>query len=190
MTAIQVPTWWVWISGALAILGVQVALLALFGQPWYCACGYIKVWEGVVLSVGNSQHITDWYTYSHIIHGFLFYALFWRLFPHAPVWVRFLLALGLESSWEVLENTPWVINHYREQALAAGYVGDSILNSFSDSVAMLVGFVLAWRLPVWVIVATALILEAMVGYTIRDNLTLNIVNLLYPSDVVSTWQMQ
>lgn len=177
-------------SAALALLIAQAWVLFAMGQPLYCTCGYIKLWEGVVLSIGNSQHITDWYTYSHVIHGILFYGLFWRLFPNSSVPARLLMSLGLEVGWEVLENTPWVIDHYRKQALAVGYVGDSVLNSVCDSVAMLVGFAIAWRAPLWATVGLGLMLEALVGYAIRDNLTLNIMNLLYPTDVVSTWQMQ
>lgn len=173
---------------ALGIALFQAGLLWYFGQPFFCACGDIKLWEGVVHSAGNSQQFTDWYTFSHIIHGFLFYLLLWGLFPKSHVATRLLIAMGLEVSWEIAENTPYVIDLYRQQALAAGYAGDSILNSLCDTAAMMIGFVLARRLPATVIVTTALIFELFVGYTIHDNLTLNILNFIHPIEAITTWQ--
>ena len=99
--------------GAALLVAVQASVLFLFGQPAICTCGYVKLWEGVVLSAGNSQHLTDWYTFSHIIHGILFYALFTFLFPRISVWARLLMAMGVEIAWEIAENTPTVIQHYR-----------------------------------------------------------------------------
>jgi Protein of unknown function (DUF2585) len=173
---------------ALSIILIQVVVLYLFGQPWISTEGYIKFWEGVVNSVGNSQHITDWYTYSHIIHGFLFYGLLAYFFPRMPVAMRMLCAIGIESAWEIAENTPTVIEHYRQQALAAGYTGDSILNSVFDSLAMLVGFCAAYKFSWKYIVATAIIFELFTAYMIRDNLSLNVINLVYPFTAIAEWQ--
>ncbi len=170
------------------LLAVQAAILYLFGQPSICTCGYVKLWEGVVLSSGNSQHLTDWYTFSHIIHGFLFYFGLRYFFPRMSPGKRLLFAVGIEIAWEIIENTPAVINHYREQALAQGYTGDSIINSISDTIAMIIGFVMAWRLPVWAVVAAGLLLELFVACMIRDNLTLNIMNLIHQFPVISSWQ--
>lgn len=142
-------TYFTYTAIALAIVALQVIILYLFGQPPISTDGSVKLWEGAVLSAGNSQHLSDWYTFSHIIHGLLFYGLAWGVFRKQSVGVRFLMAVGLEAGWEVLENTPMVINHYRQQALAQGYTGDSILNSVSDNVSMMLGFLVAWRLPVW-----------------------------------------
>ncbi|HXJ00080.1 MAG TPA: DUF2585 family protein [Micropepsaceae bacterium] len=167
---------------------LQAAVLFFFGQPPICTCGYVKLWEGAVLSSGNSQHLTDWYTFSHIIHGMLFYAFTWAAFPRLPIGYRFLIALGVEGAWEITENTPWIIGRYREQALAQGYSGDSIVNSVMDSLSMAFGFVLARRLPLWSTVALAVGMEVVVAYFIRDNLTLNVLNLLYPLDFVHRWQ--
>ncbi len=177
-----------WMIIGAGIILFQIAVLFVMGQPALCECGYIKFWEGTVLSEGNSQHLSDWYTPSHVIHGFLFYLLFWFLFPRASVWLRLVLAIGLEASWEILENTPWVIDRYREQALAQGYVGDSVLNSTMDTLAMVAGFFIARRIPIVVSVIAVLLMEVFVGAMIRDNLLLNVVQLLYPLEFVSEWQ--
>lgn len=176
------------LSIAVALIAVQAAVLYMFGQPPICACGYVEFWHGVVLSAGNSQHLTDWYTFSHVIHGFLFYLLLRYLFPNMSLGVRLALAVGIEAAWEIAENTPMVIQHYREQALAQGYTGDSIINSVWDTLAMVVGFFMASRFRVWTIVALALFLELFTAYMIRDNLTLNVLNLLYASPDIAAWQ--
>lgn len=173
---------------AVSLFFLQGVTLFLFGQPLICDCGYVKVWEGMVLSSGMSQHLTDWYTFSHIIHGFLFYALLWYFFPRMSLGARLLLAMGIEIGWELAENTPWVIEAYRSQALAQGYVGDSIINSLFDTLSMMVGFGLAWRLPVWGAVALGILFEVGVGYAIHDNLTLNILNFIYPFEFIHAWQ--
>src|SRR3989344_5015981 len=118
---------------AFGLIAVQGAVLYLFGQPPICTCNQVKLWEGVVLSSGNSQHLTDWYTFSHVIHGLLFYLGLWYFFPRMEAWKRLLFAVGIEAAREIVENTPTVINHYREQALAQGYTGDSIINSIFDT---------------------------------------------------------
>lgn len=159
-----------------------------FGQPALCECGVVKLWEGSVWSSGNSQQFFDWYTFSHIIHGFVFYLATVLLFPRMRASQRILIALGLEIAWEIAENTPYVIDLYRQQALAAGYSGDSILNSIMDSFSMLAGFVAARFLPVWFIVALALVMEVFVGYMIHDNLVLNILNFIYQFDAIHDWQ--
>jgi Protein of unknown function (DUF2585) len=173
---------------AAALLTLQALVLLSFGQPFLCTCGTVKLWEGVVSSAGNSQHLTDWYSFSHIIHGIIFYAILHLLAPRLPVQVRLLIALALEGAWEVLENTPWMIERYRQQALAQGYSGDSVINSISDALMQVFGFGLAWRLPVWTVVSLAVALELFAGYAIRDNLTLNVLNLLYPFEFVRKWQ--
>ena len=177
-----------WVIFGAALVALQALTLFLFGQPGICECGYVKIWEGVVLGPGNSQHLTDWYTFSHIIHGFLFYLGLWFFFPQMSVAMRFLLAVGLEVGWEILENTPWLIEHYRQQALAQGYIGDSIINSVMDTLAMILGFLMAWRLPIFVTVGTGIVLELFVGYSIHDNLTLNIIGFFHQFEFINTWQ--
>lgn len=173
---------------AAIIFGTQALVLFLFGQPMLCECGFVKLWEGAVLSSGNSQHITDWYTFSHIIHGFIFYWILTLVAPRASFGIKLLLALGAEATWEILENTPWLIEHYRQQALAQGYVGDSILNSLMDTLAQMIGFLLAWRLPILLVIVLGIGMELFVGLSIRDNLFLNVLGFFHQFDFISTWQ--
>ena len=160
------------------------------GRVPICTCGYVKLWHGVVFSAENSQHVSDWYTFSHVIHGFGFYWLAW-LIGRRLGWslgVRFTIAMAVEASWEVLENTPMVIDRYRATTIALDYYGDSILNSVADMGAMALGFFLAARLPVAVTIVLTLVMELGVGWMIRDNLLLNIIQLVYPLEFILRWQ--
>jgi len=173
------------IAGVVLVAG---AALYAMGHPLICKCGAVKLWHFDVMSSENSQHIFDWYSPSHVIHGVLFYFLFWLIAPKSSFGTRLILAVLLEASWEVIENTDYVIDHYREVTVSLDYYGDSVLNSVSDILFMIVGFVLAAWLPVWLTVLLAIALELFVGVMIRDGLALNVVMLLWPSEAILQWQ--
>lgn len=169
------------------IVLLTVALLFLMARPLICTCGSVELWHGAIDS-GNSQHIADWYSLSHVIHGFLFYAAAWILLRRQPLGQRFAAAVAVESLWEILENSPIIIDRYRSATIALGYSGDSILNSMSDTGMMALGFLLASRAPIAVTVLTGIGLELVALYAIRDNLALNVLMLVWPIEAVKGWQ--
>ena len=176
--------------GLVAVLLAAIAgILFLMGQPLICKCGVVKLWHGAVVSSENSQHISDWYSPSHFIHGILFYGLLVWLLGSLSTGARLSIAMLIEGAWEIFENTDFIINRYREATIALDYFGDSVLNSSSDIVFMIIGFLVAWRVPVWVSLLLVVVLELFVGFMIRDNLTLNIIMLIYPLDFIKTWQL-
>jgi hypothetical protein len=172
------------------IIALQAFILWRLGRVPICTCGYVKLWEGDVLSAGNSQHIADWYSFTHVVHGFIFYFLLRLVRPGWSVPARLVAAVLVESSWEVLENTDFVINAYRADTVSLNYFGDSIVNSVSDTLCAVIGFALARALPAWSTVGCALAVELFLGWAIHDNLTLNVLMLVHPVSAVKAWQLQ
>jgi hypothetical protein len=173
---------------AFSILILAAAILLAMGRNPMCTCGSVELWVGARDSPKTSQMLADWYSLSHIVHGLLFYAILWLVARRWPVDWRFLVALCIESAWEVAENTRFVIDRYRETTAALGYTGDSVINSLSDIVMMAVGFLLARKLPLWAAILLLVLLEVVPLFVIRDNLALNILNLLSPNAAVAAWQ--
>jgi hypothetical protein len=176
------------------LVAATLAILFAMDRPPICECGYVSLWYGDINSSGNSQHLSDWYTPSHIIHGMLFYGLGWLLFtrlgvggPTSRKW-SFTLAIALEAAWEIIENTPLVIDRYRSVTVNWGYSGDSIINSMADLGWMSFGFWLALKLPVKVPIALAIVMEIVTALVVRDNLTLNVIMLIYPFEAIREWQ--
>ncbi|HEX3424166.1 MAG TPA: DUF2585 family protein [Sphingomicrobium sp.] len=173
---------------AFLIIAAAAAIELAMGRHPICTCGSVELWVGSRDSPKTSQMLADWYSLSHIVHGLLFYALLWLLMRRSTISWRFVTALLIEVSWEVVENTPFVIDRYRETAAALGYSGDTVLNSVSDMLMMCIGFLAARKLPLWTSLLLLVSLEVVPLFVIRDNLTLNVWNLLAPNPAIQAWQ--
>jgi hypothetical protein len=175
---------------SIAIIAIAAGIEYAMGRIPMCKCGYIKLWHGGRGDSEMSQHLTDWYSYSHVLHGIIFY---WLLSVIAKgrlsVAARLVIAMGIEAGWELFENTPFIINRYRSVTISRDYFGDSIVNSVGDMLSMMVGFLLASRLPAWVTVLLLIATEVILLALIRDNLTLNVIMLIHPVEWIKQWQL-
>lgn len=158
------------------------------GRSFFGPDGNFGWWEGSVWSSENSQRVADAYTFSHVIHGMIFYAFLWLVARKVPVKYRFLIALFFEAGWELLENSPIIIDRYRAVTISLGYVGDSVLNSLSDIVFAGMGFLISRYSKFWVSVFLIIFMEIGCLFWVRDNLTLNVIMLVYPLESIKTWQ--
>lgn len=176
------------IATGIAIL--MAIILHLEGRIAVCECGYVKFWHGLVISSENSQHLFDWYSFSHVLHGLGFYLLLWLVDRKKglSITTKLLIALGLEAGWEILENSAMIINRYRTATISLDYFGDSIINSIGDLFAMTVGFIFAHRFKFGVSIALFIAIEFLLLYTIRDSLIINIIMLIRPIDALKVWQ--
>ena len=175
---------------AVAILAFTALVELRLGRLPFCKCGIIRLWSGDIWSNQASQQFTDPYTFTHIIHGVLWYMLVWWIAgKRLSTGARFLAAVLIESAWEIFENTDFVIQRYRTVTISLDYYGDSVFNSMGDIVAMMSGYFLAARLPVRVTIAAAVLLDLFLLFWYRDSLALNILMLIYPVDAIKNWQM-
>lgn len=176
------------IAYILIIFIVAGVILAAMGRPLICTCRTVEFWVNSSVSPKTSQMLADWYSPSHFLHGLIFYSALWLVARNWTIERRFFVALLVETAWEILENSPMIIDRYREATVAIGYTGDSVLNSLSDIAMMAIGFAAARRLPLWVSLLLLVVLELIPLLVIRDNLTLNVWMLLAPSDAIRVWQ--
>ena len=191
MTLHRKGSWpgWRWtVVASIAVLALTAIIEMGMGRSPLGPDGRFGWWDGDIWSSENSQRVADAYSFSHIVHGILFFALIYLLARRLPLRHRFLVALLAEAGWEILENSPLIIDRYREATIAQGYVGDSVLNSCCDVLMMAIGFLFAWRMRAWVSVAAVLVLEIGCLLWVRDNLTLNVIMLIHPIAALKAWQ--
>jgi len=167
---------------------IAIIYLRLQGRVWWCACRSLKPISLHVNSPHNSQHLFDAYSLSHMLHGILFFGLLWLFRRRLSLPARATIAAAIEIAWECLENSPIIINRYRTATAALGYSGDSIVNSLGDILSFVVGFYLARKLGLWKSLAVFIAVELLMLFLMRDNLTLNVLMLLWPIDAIRRWQ--
>ena len=181
---------WAYLLIVIAIIAAAALMELAMGRTPISKSGTIKLWVSETNSAETSQQIADWYSVTHITHGIILYGLIWLVSRGRLSMGRCLvLAVFAESAWEVLENSDFIINRYREATISNGYYGDSILNSMSDILCCLTGFLLARYLPLRATLVLVVVFEVGLAFAIRDNLTLNIIMLVHPFEAIKVWQM-
>lgn len=178
------------ILGCIAILAAVAGIELAAGRSSLGPDGRFGWWDGDIWSTENSQRVADAYSFSHIIHGMLFYGLLWLVARRLPVRHRLLIAMAIEAGWELLENSPLIINRYREATIALGYIGDSVLNSVCDVGMMALGFLAARLARVGIVVVLIVGMELGCLWWVRDNLTLNVIMLVHPIEAIKSWQSE
>lgn len=174
---------------SLAVIGVAVLVLYLQGRVWWCQAGDLSPWAWNIWSTHNSQHVIDPYSFTHILHGILEFWLIGLIFKKMPVAWRLVIAVSIESSWEIAENSSYIINRYREATISLDYFGDSIINSISDILCCAAGFVIAYKIRFWRSLILFVATELVLIFCIRDSLIINIIMLIYPIEAIKTWQI-
>ena len=176
-------------AALVVVLGVTALVLHAMGRPWWCRAGDLVPWSGDIWSSHNSQHVADPYTLTHAVHGIVFYGLLWLTLGRvAGVTARAGIALGIETTWEIGENTNAMIERYRATTISLDYYGDSVVNSVGDILAFVLGYAAAGAIPTWVSVASVVAAETLLIFWIRDNLLLNVLMLIHPIAAVKAWQ--
>ena len=178
-----------WLTIAVVLIGTAL-LLHCQGRLWLCSCDYLLLWSNDPWSSDNSQHLLDPYSFTHVLHGFLLCGLLALIAPRLSVVWQLWLAVSIEAVWELLENSAFVIRRYREETAALGYHGDTIVNSLGDIFVCGIGFVLARHLGFRRTFALFVLTEVTLAFWIRDNLSLNVLMLIYPIEVVKEWQAE
>lgn len=178
------------VLGAVAIVSAMALILHLQGRIPICACGYIKIWHGIVNDSGDSQHLFDWYSFTHVLHGLIIYFALWVIDrkKRLKFGAKLLIAIGIAAGWEILENSAMVINRYRAETFSLNYFGDSIINSIGDVISMSLGFLFSYKMKVRYSIALFIVIELALAYIIRDNLIINIIMLIHPVEAIKLWQ--
>lgn len=180
----------IYITLVIGIFLFQSAVLLLMGQPCLPASGLVCFYTDIN-GPGNSQHLSDWYTFTHFLHGCIFYFITYglrTLFPIITVNYCYLITLSSAVLWEFIENSPCTINRVKQSGAGAAYNGDSVINSFSDSLACTCGFWISYLTPWWVILLYAIAEEILLGVIIRDNLIMSTLQLIFSFSCISNWQ--
>lgn len=171
-----------------ALFVIAAITLNFQGRVWWCEAGDYVPWSWEIWSRHNSQHVLDPYTFTHILHGVAEFWIISLIFRKVPLAWRLAIAVGIEGTWEVVENTNTVIQRYREATISLDYYGDSIINSISDMIACATGFMIAYKIRFWRSLALFLLTEIILVLWIRDSLLINILMLFYPIEALKTWQ--